>query len=238
MEKCISLAPDNQGVQKAHKEVLAQWEEAKREEAVASRASKLMDESSLLDIDEDEPEATESEQPKSDTPTPAAKGPEGEAPVNDLVAVQTEIKALASADQDSAVEALVKLQWLLVSDDDNRIHFRSQDGFQAVLPWLPKQPQEALGVFTNACLNEKNVAVLREAGPASSPHQPIKDILALLSHEDKRVQYAASLCIAVCSESGERSRVVISDCGAGKALCSRLADMPLSDTTAPHVLAL
>ena len=41
LDRCLELAPDNKGVQKARAEVLAGWEEAKREEAVARKASKL-----------------------------------------------------------------------------------------------------------------------------------------------------------------------------------------------------
>merc|ERR1711988_957338 len=102
------------------------------------------------------------------------------------------------------------------------IHFRSVQGFKSVLPLLPEAPDEVLEVLVKACLNEKNIAVMCGAGPASQPNKPIKDILALLSHADSQVRTRAAVCIALCSEEGDRTRVALTEAGAGAALVERV----------------
>jgi len=165
-----------------------------------------------------------------------------EAP-NDLHAVGLAVKAL-DGDDESTEEALTRLDSLLVHDDDNRIHFRSVEGIKKVLfllkchplranpninpnpkvlPLLKSHPLRAVSVLTKASLNEKNVALIRDGGPASHPHQPIKDILVLMSHGEIDVRYNASLCMAVIVESGDRTRNVVTEAGAGKALFARLS---------------
>ena len=75
---------------------------------------------------------------------------EGEAAPNDLMAVEAAVRAVAEGDGISA--ALRRLDALLQSDDDNRIHFRSVEGFAKVLPQLASSPGATLDVLTKALM--------------------------------------------------------------------------------------
>lgn len=225
LERALEIAPDNKGIKNAIEETRQAWGEAKREEAVAQRAVAFQQEAMDSDMMQIDSDGDEDMDEKVDVSAESAKKKEGgvnimESP-NDLVAIEAATKLLGKQGEDVKV-VLKKLEQLLGRDDDNRIHFRSVQGFKSVLPLLQEAPNEVLEVLVKACLNEKNIAVMCGAGPASQPNRPIKDILALLSHEGSQVRTRAAVCIALCSEEGDRTRVALTEAGAGAALVERV----------------
>lgn len=179
--------------------------------------------------------APDGEVKSDDNADMAAESVEGESP-NDLSAVQAAVLAVSKGEDVSAM--CDRLDRLLVSDDDNRIHFRSVEGFKAVLPHLGTCTAGVLDVVTKACLNEKNVAVLRDAGPASNRHKPIKDILELLAHDDASLRSRAAVCVALFSEEGERTRGTLIDVASGHTILAYLArkSSARDDKTTTHCL--
>ena len=129
-----------------------------------------------------------------------------------------------------------RLEQLLLNDDDNRIQFRSVQGFPALLPHLEAHPCEVLDVLAKACLNEKNIAILREAGPPHSRNKPVRDILALLGAQDPEVHSRASVCVALWAEEGQRTRTVLIEAQAGHAALLFLAGASGNSKTVAHCL--
>jgi len=153
---------------------------------------------------------------------------------NDLSAVETAVQHLKSGSEGQVAAALNRLDSLLINDDDNRIHFRSVNGMAAVVPHMESLPGPVLDVLTKVCLNDKNISQLCVAGPASDRPKILKDILSLLSHDEVTVRRKASLCLALCSEEGERTRRALTEAHAAPALFEQLEEK--DRITAGHCL--